>query len=99
MDSTAPNTVRSLVEIHNLLRFPEKKRRTVEARMRELGIENGDYERYEEMFLRSREKGQFIIKINGGWNTVKHPWGKGHMLPLSYLSYPRGRNRIHPMQT
>ncbi|MGB7062820.1 MAG: hypothetical protein WBF13_10785 [Candidatus Zixiibacteriota bacterium] len=99
MDRTAPKTVRSLIEVHSLMPCPEKKRRTVEARMKELGIDKIDYERYEEMFLRSREGGHFIILTDGRWSEVKHPWSKGQILrhltgertiglfPAAYIDY------------
>lgn len=80
MDRTAPKTVRSLIEVHSLVPSPEKKRRTVEARMKELGIENSDYERYEEMFLRSRERGHFITLTNKRWREMKHPWRRNDVL-------------------
>lgn len=78
MSSTQPT--RSLIEIHSAVTPSAKKRRPIDERMTQLDIEGSDYERYEEMFLRSREKGHFITRINGEWREVKHPWGKNHVL-------------------
>ena len=45
-----------------------------------MGIEDCDYERYEEMFLRSREKHRYISKTADSWMETKHPWSRNLIL-------------------
>jgi|GEM_PF-3589397 len=39
-----------------------------------LGIEDRDYQKYEEMFLRPKEKHHYLLKTSDSWTELKHPW-------------------------
>lgn len=45
-----------------------------------LGIEHCDYKRYEELFLRPRERHHYIKKTSDSWVEIKHPWNKNLVL-------------------
>jgi hypothetical protein len=72
--------MRSLIEMHSLIPSSEGKRRSPEERMEWLGIEDYDYQRFEEMFLRPREKHHHILKTENSWVEIKHPWNKNQVL-------------------
>jgi hypothetical protein len=42
--------------------------------MTRLGIEDPDYQKYEEMFLRTKEKHHYLLKTSDSWTELKHPW-------------------------
>jgi hypothetical protein len=54
--------------------------RPVEERMCLLGISDSDYQKYEEMFLRPRERYHYIIRTLRGWVTRKYPWDENLVL-------------------
>ena len=75
-----PRMMRSLIETHCCISSFECKRRSANERMKLLGIGGSEYERYEEMFLRSREKHYHIRKTPDGWVEIKHPWNRNLVL-------------------
>jgi len=79
--------MRSLIQTHTLASPFDGKRRTGQQEMEWLGIDNCDYERYEEMFLRPRERHHYIQKTPSGWIEIKHPWNKS--LVLKHLTAER----------
>lgn len=48
--------------------------------MEQLGIEEPDYERYEDMFLKSRERHHFLTQTDGKWSEIKSPWKENDVL-------------------
>jgi hypothetical protein len=70
----------SLVEIHGALNNSERKRSSIKERMTRLGIEESDYQEYEEMFLRPRQKHNYLLKTSDSWVARKHPWSKNQVL-------------------
>jgi hypothetical protein len=74
--SKATGSAKSLVELHSLASSFERKRRSAEERMEWLGIDDRDYRKYEEMFLKCREQHHFITPPYGKWIEIKHAWKK-----------------------
>ena len=70
----------SLIQIHSFTPLFQGKRRSVDQRMKALGIEDCDYQRYQEMFLRPRDNHHYILKTEDSWVEIKHPCNKNHVL-------------------
>ena len=55
--------------------------------MNRLGIGDCDYQRYEDVFLRAKDKHRYIMKTEDSWVEIKHPWNRNQI--LSHLAGER----------
>ncbi|MDP3025893.1 MAG: hypothetical protein Q8O10_10235 [candidate division Zixibacteria bacterium] len=70
----------SLKQVHMSAPALIGKRLPFEQRLYLLGIDESDYRKYEEIFLRYREASHYIQKTKDSWVEIKHPWRKREVL-------------------
>lgn len=70
----------SLKQVHKSASALKGKRLSFVQRLHWLGIDESDYRKYEEMFLRYREASHYIQRTEDSWVAIKHPWNKREVL-------------------